>query len=222
MSLEITGVIIFGLAGVLIAAPFLVRRHLAVRERAVAGKLGFSFQPRLPEELHRRLLSFELIRSAEQIDIFNLLFRADPERQFAAFTVDQHTLERSTVNRVVKVFLAASESFALPRFKLVPKNLSHRIDREPDINFPESPVFSRRFLLQGEPEDRVRALFSPRLREYLQGRREMVLEGRDNCLIIIDPRAKLPRLIREGMEIATLIEAPESMENAYRAAVESN
>jgi hypothetical protein len=205
LSLEITGAIIVGLAGLLIATPFLVRKRLAVREKAAAWKLGFDFRSRVPEDFFRHLTGFDLLQAAMDDDIFNIMFRTDRDRRFAVFTVESGGPGRSTITRTVRVFFAASPAFHLPHFKLVPKNLSHRIEREPDINFPDNPTFSRRFLLQGEPEEQVRALFHPRLLEYLVGRRELEMEGRDNCLIVIDHRASLTRLVREGLEIVALV-----------------
>ncbi len=211
MSLEITGAIIVVLAGLLIATPFLARRHLAVREEADARKLGLSFQARVPEDFFRHLAEFELLEATTAGDIFNIMFRTERDRQFAVFTMESGGPKRSHITRKVRVFFAASPAFDLPRFTLVPKNLTHRIERTPDINFRINSTFSRRFLLQGEPEEKVRSLFSSRLLEYLSGHRELLMEGRDNYLIVIDPRAQLPRLVREGMSIVSMIEDPEGI-----------
>ncbi len=205
MSLEITGAIIVGLAALLIALPFLVKRRESIRDEKTARKLGFFFQPRIPEDFFRHLAEFETFRGTLIDDIYHLLFRNDQDRQYAVFTRDAGGYDRTTIHRKIRIFFAAAEAFDLPRFKLVPKNLGHRIDREPDINFPDFPVFSHRFLLQGEPEERIRALFSPRLLDYLQRHRELVMEGRENRLIIIHPRVPLSQLIREGLEIVQII-----------------
>ncbi len=205
MSLEITGAIIVGLAVLLIAAPFLVKKRQGVRDEKAARALGFFFQSRIPEDFFRHLAGFESLRGTLKDDIYHLLFRNDRDRQYAAFTREAGGYDRTTIHRKIKIFFAASPAFDLPRFKMVPKNLGHRIEREPDINFPDFPVFSRRYLLQGEPEKRIRALFSPRLLDYLQRRRELVMEGRENRLILIHPRIPLPKLIREGLEIVQII-----------------
>jgi hypothetical protein len=209
MSLEITGAIIVVLAGLLIALPFLVKQRESIRNEKAARKLGFFFQSRIPEDFFRHLAGFELLRGTLKEDIYHLLFRNDRDRQYATFTGDAGGYGRSTYHGKIRVFFAASPAFDLPGFKMVPKNLGHRIDREPDINFPAFPVFSRRYLLQGEPEDKTRSLFSPRLLDYLQRRRDLVMEGQQNRLIIIHPRVPLSQLIREGLEIVSLIEDPE-------------
>ena len=208
MSLEMTGAIIVGLAVLLIALPFIVKKRQAVRNQQAARRLGFIFQPRIPDDFHRHLAGFESLRGTLKDDIYHLLFRNDRGRQFAVFTTEVGGPIHPSYHRSLRVFFAASPAFDLPRFKMVPKNLGHRIEREPDINFPINRTFSRRFLLQGEPEDRVRNLFSPRLLDYLQGRREIVMEGRGNHLIVFHPRVPLARLIREGLEIVSLIEDP--------------
>jgi hypothetical protein len=205
MSLEITGAIIVVLAGLLIALPFLVKKRQAVRDEKAARKLGFFFQPRVPEDFFRHLAGFESLRGTLKEDIYHLLFRNDRDRQYAAFTRDAGGYDRTTFHRKIRVFFAASPAFDLPGFKMVPKNLTHRIEREPDINFPAFPVFSRRYLLKGEPEDKIRSLFSPRLLDYLKRRRDLVMEGQQNRLIIIHPRVPLSQLIREGLEIVKII-----------------
>jgi len=205
MSLEITGAIIVGLAGLLIAAPFLFKKRQGIRDETAARKLGFFFQSRIPEDFFRHVVEFESLRGTLKEDIYHLLFRNDRDRQYAAFTREAGEYGRATIHRKIRIFFAASPAFDLPGFKMVPKNLGHRIDREPDINFPAFPVFSRRYLLQGEPEDRIRALFSPRLLDYLQHRWDLVMEGRENRLILIHPRVPLSQLIREGLEIVRII-----------------
>ncbi len=206
MSYELTRVLVIAAAALLIALPFAFRRYLAIRDRETAGKLGYGFQGRIPGDFYLHLQAFELLQGLQEQDIYNLLFRVEGNRQYAVFSVDVGGYQRISPSRKIRVFFAAGEDFTLPRFKLLLKNLGHRIDREPDINFPEDPVFSRRFLLQGYPEEAVRAFFHRRLRGYLRILREVELEARQNRLIVTHPRRiPISRLVREGEEIVKLI-----------------
>ncbi len=206
MNYELTLVLVIAAAALLFALPFILRRHRGLRDRETAGKLGYGFQGRIPADFYLQLQAFELLHGAQEQDVYNLLFRVEGNRQYAVFSVDVGHIQRETISRNLRVFFAAGEDFTLPRFRLRPKNLGHRIDREPDINFPQDPVFSRRFLLQGYPEEAVRALFHPRFRGYLRTLREVELESRQNRLIVTHPRRiPISRLVREGEEIVRLI-----------------
>jgi hypothetical protein len=59
----------------------------------------------------------------------------------------------------------------LPGFLLRPENLFDKIGSvfgQKDINFETAPVFSKRYLLRGDNEESVRAVFNERVLEYYE------------------------------------------------------
>ncbi len=75
----------------------------------------------------------------------------------------------------------------LPRFTLSPENLLHKIGSAfgyQDIDFPTHPDFSKRFLLRGEDETKIRALFTNKLLNFLESQQKITIEGGGNQLIL--------------------------------------
>ncbi|MCX5796602.1 MAG: hypothetical protein NTY77_13995 [Elusimicrobia bacterium] len=69
----------------------------------------------------------------------------------------------------------------LPRFELRPENVFHKLGSlfgYQDIDFKESPEFSRRYLLRGTDEAAVRSLFGLNLRQYFESHPDWCLDGR--------------------------------------------
>ena len=61
-------------------------------------------------------------------------------------------------------------TLTLPPFVLMPENLFHKVVSAlgwHDIDFPEAPNFSKRFLLRGAQEHAIRAAFNPGVLELL-------------------------------------------------------
>jgi len=98
----------------------------------------------------------------------------------------------------------------LPAFELCPENLGHRLISMfgyQDIDFAANPTFSKQFLLRGEHENRVRKLFSNRLRRELESRAGWSIEGQGHCLLIFRQgescdAGEITARIREVIEIA--------------------
>lgn len=85
------------------------------------------------------------------------------------------------------VGVATLSGLELPHFYLAPENIFHKIGKKfgmQDINFDHFPAFSDYYLLKGDDEEAVRALFSPGVLEYLQGNKlKQILEGDGNRLV---------------------------------------
>jgi len=93
----------------------------------------------------------------------------------------------------------------LPRFELRPVTTVDRIDAVfgyQDIDFEESPLFSRRYLLRGPDEAAIRALFDLNLRQYFKSHPDWCVDGRGPWLAayrhgrLIQPKA-LPAFLDE-------------------------
>jgi hypothetical protein len=81
-----------------------------------------------------------------------------------------------------------SPRLSLPPFVLSPENAFHKLGGwlgYHDIDFPESPEFSAKYLLRSkEAEDRVRMLFHPGLRLYFEQRPPITVEGLNEEMLI--------------------------------------
>ncbi len=74
----------------------------------------------------------------------------------------------STYTQTVAAFV---QNISLPLFELRPENFMHKVSEvfvHRDINFDSHPEFSRRFVLRGKEEDKIRELFTPALLTFLE------------------------------------------------------
>jgi len=76
---------------------------------------------------------------------------------------------------------------ALPAFELRPEHLLHRIGGHfgyQDIDFPDQPEFSSRYLLRGENETAIRTLFDARVLDHFARDGGWSVEGRGDWLVL--------------------------------------
>jgi hypothetical protein len=136
----------------------------------VARRLGMSFSAELPEGIRSRLLQagffqrsgarfynsmFKRLNDGTEIAIFDYSWKASRRRREYYFSV----------------FWAYCEDLRLPHFRLHPEvPLFHDVAKAfgmQDINFENHPDFSRRYLLRGEDEAKIRLRFHPRFPQLL-------------------------------------------------------
>ncbi len=103
----------------------------------------------------------------------------------------------------------------LPDFQLCPENFLHRLGRlfgMQDLNFPEHPEFSKRYLLRGKDEAAVRALFSAELLEFLTQNQGWWVDAQNGTLVVYrkgktkKPEA-VPELVAHALRIQRMLAA---------------
>jgi carbonic anhydrase len=100
----------------------------------------------------------------------------------------------------------------LPSFLLFPETIFSKIAKvfgQTDVNFEDSPVFSDQYILRGQNEAALRAIFSPALRNALEPLEHLTIEGADDVLFIFrcERRIKAEEFvsrIEEGKRILKL------------------
>jgi carbonic anhydrase len=109
----------------------------------------------------------------------------------------------------------------LPSFLLFPETLFSKIGvmfGRTDVNFPDSPDFSDQYILRGQDEPALRAVFSPALRQALTPLDHLTIEGADDVLFIFrtDRRVKpddlLARIEEDKKILALFFEAQQANE----------
>jgi hypothetical protein len=111
------------------------------------------------------------------------------------------------------VVILSLPTLSLPAFVLKPENVLHKVGSAfgmQDIDFPQAPNFSKRFLLRGAQEHAVRAAFKPSVLSFFERHEGMSAEGRGNHLIYYRAgRAQQPidirGFMRQGCELAKLL-----------------
>jgi hypothetical protein len=108
----------------------------------------------------------------------------------------------------------------LPSFVLFPETFFSKLGKlfgGTDINFPESPAFSKKYILRGPDEPVIRALFTPALVQFLEGQqRPLSIDAAGNTVFVhrTSRRAKpeeIESYVAEGKQIlAKFFEAQNS------------
>ena len=103
----------------------------------------------------------------------------------------------------------------LPSFTLRPENLFHKIGAVfgfQDIDFASHPAFSGRYLLQGDEEDAVRALFSDVLLSHYDQSKGLSTEGGGDMFIFYRASKRVPpkgitAFMQEGFALFGMMKA---------------
>jgi hypothetical protein len=202
MGLLIALIICLGpLALIYLGHTYLEKRRREALER-VARRLGMSFSAELPEGIRSRLLQagFELFQRGDARRFYNSMFkRLNDGTEIGAFDYQyRYPSGRGKSRRIVwgksrgthcqSVFWAYCEDLRLPHFRLHPEvPLFHDVAKAfgmQDINFENHPKFSRRYLLRGEDEAKIRLRFHPRFLSFLEQHPPCCAEGFGPQLVI--------------------------------------
>jgi hypothetical protein len=179
--------------------------------RALANELGMTFIESAESDLGRRLR--KLFAASGSAYFRNVMFR---EMGGVKLWVGDYMQIRSSgnskqstkIDRTVALF--EKESLALPQFSLQLEgmllNMMSGIMGIEDIDFDDSPEFSRIYHLSGKPRDAVRQLFQKNVRDFFAAERNWEVRGEEGQLVVLRPRRKLSAsMLREFIHEATEI-----------------
>lgn len=185
----------------------------------LAGQHGLTYTRRTARGAP--LPSFKLFQLGSAPHFRNVLLGAMDDAQMMLgdyqYTVSghrSHTVYRRTVC-IVQTPEMSLPHCLLRRARLGLDTLG-RLFGGQDINFDEDPAFSRAFVLQGEPEDAVRAFFTAPIRAFFLDRASTRLEfeARGDRFVfhyggLLKPR-RLPDLLAEARAIRKALQPPAS------------
>ncbi|WP_457466552.1 hypothetical protein [Thermostichus sp. MS-CIW-37] len=151
-----------------------------------------SFSAELPEGIRSRLLQagFELFQRSGARFYNSMFKRLNDGTEIAIFDYSWKASRRRRRERgyYFSVFWAYCEDLRLPHFRLHPEvPLFHDVAKAfgmQDINFENHPDFSRRYLLRGEDEAKIRLRFHPSFLNFLEQHPPCYAEGFGPQLVI--------------------------------------
>ncbi|MFS8795634.1 hypothetical protein NW807_00245, partial [Synechococcus sp. R70.1] len=191
-SLIIWVLILLGLLALVVyLGDYLEKKRREALEQ-VARSLGMSFSAELPEGIRSRLLQagFELFQRSGARFYNSMFKRLNDGTEIAIFDYSWKASRRRRRERgyYSSVFWAYCEDLRLPHFRLHPEvPLFHDVAKAfgmQDINFENHPDFSRRYLLRGEDEAKIRLRFHPRFLSFLEQHPPCYAEGFGPQLVI--------------------------------------
>ena len=180
-----------------------------------AEQMGMEFSEKGDSALLESLSAFDLF-SQSGVKITNVL-HGDSEQLGYGEDFEVRILEHiyssddSTISQTVICF--RSPQLSLPDFSMRPEHFFHKIGSVlgyQDIDFESHPTaveFSKKYLLRGKDEQKIRALFTDTVLTFFSVDRDKVwLEGSGDQLIsyqpgkIIEPE-DIPAFMKEGFEV---------------------
>jgi len=175
----------------LIGVPvFFMLRHEKKRTKQlseISSDLKLSFYPDGKDSIFESI-SFGIF---DYGNVSNMMHGEASNAEFAIFdhryTKQEHFSLRNNLPCKQTAIYFNPTNLNLPRFTLSPENLLHKIGSAfgyQDIDFPTHPDFSKRFLLRGEDETKIRALFTNKLLNFLESQQKITIEGGGNQLIL--------------------------------------
>jgi len=213
MELLVAILIIFGFVVVAMVFSHFAEKKRTEDLRLQAGRLGLTtFQEEAPAPL-AGFHHFPLFNRGHSKRIRNLMEGSVDGIRVAVF--DYHFTVGGGKSQTVyhqTVCAVCDRRLRLPVFDLKPESIWNKLGAlfgYEDIDFEEHPEFSRKYFLSGVGEAAVRALFRPEVRDNLEKRAGLSLEGAGDRFICfrtnvrVEP-GEIENLTREALETLVL------------------
>lgn len=197
------------------------RRKRTEALQRVADELGLTFSPQDTVQLVTELGWCDLFSRGRAKKILNLMSGSSGGRYVAVFDyqfVTGHGKSKKTWRTTVA--LLRSEGPPIPRFSLRPQGAWDKLSnwfRSANINFDNRPQFSRSYLLRGENEPGIRALFTEPALDYFEQHRGLNTEGMDDSLLFYRPGKRVPPI-----DVSQFLADSFEAQSLFRAALQSN
>ena len=211
-------VIVLSAVAIFAIVSYLVRKARS-KQRAedlqqVANELGLSFSPWASDELTNQLSWCALLSRGRSKTILNLMRSSNADREVAVFDyqyVTGHGKSRRTVTTTVACL--RSDGAPLPGFSLRPEGTWDKISGwfgRADIDFDTHPKFSRAFVLSGQSESAVRALFTPPVLDHCEQFTGISVEGLDQTVVLYRlgksvPAPAIKQFLADAFELLSVL-----------------
>lgn len=185
--------------------------------RQAADDMGFEFTPAPGADLLARYPGFHLFSQGRNRTVKNLLRGKAGGLEVAIFDYAYTTgsgKNRHTWHQTVLAFEV--DDADLPGFSLRPESVFHKIGQwfgYRDIDFATHPHFSKKFLLRGEDEEAVRAVFKDHVLEHYERCGGVCTEGCGGRLVYYRSQrrvapAEVRPFLEEGFQMLALFRPP--------------
>ncbi len=161
----------------------------------VATSLGFENLSVYPDDLDGIVGSSRLMTTGRQRAWTNV-FRRQVESLGVTFCDYRYTVGhgKNTKNWQQTVILFCSPAINAPRFEIKPEGWFNKLGEmlgAQDIDFPESPEFSKKYVLTGDNEEAIRQFLRPDILQLLSELQNLCLEVRPGSLMFWFDRRRI-------------------------------
>ena len=182
------------IAGIAIAAYFEQQRTKKLQ--AIALELNLEFYKSGNDQVMGFVYDFQLFSKGRARRVKNLIQGTVEDTLVSIFDycyTTGHGKNSHTYSQTV--ILLCSEGLQLPKFSLYPESFFHKVGDllgYHDIDFTSYPDFSKRYLLRGEDESRIRNVFPANVVAFYEAGRGLCTEANDSRLIFYRASSKVP------------------------------
>lgn len=204
------------LSAIAISIAIFVYRKEEARKREIklfADQNGLEYVSLLPDGDYGRFKQFPIAAEGRSPQAFSGLIAEANGLRMVMFDykyVRGHGKQRRTHH--FGILMCSHRKLNLPDFSLEPESWSDRFSTffgGQDIDFDEDPLFSKKFRLRGQPEDRIRAFFDAKRRsELMEHACDLIQANRDAFLLVLRSRHiqpnEVPHLMSQGLRYSEL------------------
>lgn len=172
---------------VVVAVGYYLEKLRTEGFKKFASGSGFQYLGNIPEDIYQAFGRLTLFNDKPSRDYRRTLLRQDGTRNFYIFDFTYQTgsgKNRKTHKHTMVAVKDEDRSF--PGFFLRPENVLDKIASAvgfDDIDFPEAPTFSKKFVLKGENEAAVRSFFNPSLIKFFENAPKSTLEANQDIIV---------------------------------------
>ncbi len=164
------------------------RKKRIMALRRMAKQMGLTFDREGDQSLLTTLGHFHLISQQRRKRIANINHGETERGEVAFFEFWYYTgISRNAPATSQSVAYFRSNTLNVPPFALRPERLAHKIASiagYQDIDLRFHSEFSKKFLLVGEDEERIRTLFTDEVVSTIEERPDISIEANTNQLIV--------------------------------------
>jgi hypothetical protein len=167
----ILGLVLF--FGAIVVLMFYLDRKRSDKIQAVATRLGFTFRRKATDADNALIVGCHIANSGHGHITSNILEAAQSDELKMTLFDHVYTIGYGKSSQQYNQTITRMQSpvLDLPSFVLFPETFFSKIGKlfgGADINFPEAPEFSKKYILRGPDEAAIRSLFSPALIQFLE------------------------------------------------------
>jgi hypothetical protein len=180
---------IFAVIGGLIALLMYLERRRADKIQAIATRLGYTFRRKPTEADNTLIAGCNIANAGHSRSVSNILEPADSAELRITMFDYAYTIGygKSAQRYNQTITRMQSTVLHLPVFSLYPETIFSKLGKlfgGADINFPESPAFSKKYILRGPDEVAVRALFTPTILQFFEQRQALTVDSAGDTLFL--------------------------------------
>lgn len=187
----ITVSVIVAVVALVLGVYLLVKRAQMRRTeefRTMAYSLGYEFDETDPTLLEGELGQLPFFQRGRRGRVRNVVRRSTSGREVRLFDYTYTTGGgQHSRNHQQSIVALYERERPLPPFELRPEHVFHRLATAlgfQDIDFDDSPEFSKRYLLRGADEQALRNLFSPVVRQRLEEEKGWSMEAAGGWVLL--------------------------------------